>query len=530
MTDFTPLPLDEAWLAERRNLHLRYEELVGLNDSSRLGYLHGQAHEWSEEEIVEKWKQAAEATDRRRDAVNHVYIHVPFCKSICNFCNYERLRPSSPQLIEDYAERIFQSLHAIGPVVEPMKWHTLYMGGGTASVLPPKLMNKILTAVDDTLQWHPNSTRFFEFDPAVFNQDKLDVLVNHGFEHFSFGVQTLNADINAAHNRGPQSRDIVFRRFEELRAAGIFNISCDFLLGLKGTTPEGIVSEIEEVLALGPRWVDLYYLTPTADYVNTHFGGDYENFWAHIKPFHDLIPQLVREAGAKHAFRVRRGHGHNIILYRQMGPHERNKHKRGGIFSYTQLVDQQRRPLHLLGLGTSARSLIFGQAEIECRPPEERGDAPDAPHYYYGHEYGMEGEVRLFLAHVLRDNDVIDREMFQRIFGMDITEAIPTALSVWASQGLVTLTPTEMVLAKEERRQRVRTLLWAVPDEQLTYEVVRYEKNIEAQKKKTEHDSRTGVKKVEGALDERELSKRRGQEAQVDSPGSTKINGHTSAK
>lgn len=489
MTDFEAMTLEPDWLEMRQDLHRRYEELVGLNDSSRLGYLNGPRTRLTEEDIVARWRKAAHASNRRRDAINHVYIHVPFCKSICNFCNYERLRPSRPALLEEYTERVFRSLHAIGPEVKPLKWHTLYMGGGTASVLPAAMLKKVLTAVDETLRWHPNSTRFFEFDPAVFNEAKLDVLLEHGFEHFSFGVQTLDASVNKAHNRGPQSADIVKRRFAELRAAGIYNISCDFLLGLKGTTPEGIVSEIEEVLALGPRWIDLYYLTPTQDYMNTHFGGNYEAFWNHVKAFHERVPELAREAAKRNGFRMRRGHGHNIILYRQMGPHERSKQKKHGIFSYTQLVDQQRRPLHLLGLGTSARSLIFGQAAIECRNPDELGD-PNGPHYYEGHEYGIEGEVRLFLSHILRDNDVVDRKMFNRIFGMDITEAIPKTLSVWDHMGLLTLTEDEMRLSREERRQRVRTLLWAVPDEPLQHEVVRYEKNIEAQRKKRESDAR----------------------------------------
>jgi coproporphyrinogen III oxidase-like Fe-S oxidoreductase len=486
---FTPVALDDAWLARRRDLHRRYEEIAGLNDGSRLGFLHGERVQWSEETVVERWRVAAESSERRRDAVNHVYIHVPFCKSICHFCNYDRLRPSNPALLEQFTDRVFRSLNAIGPVVRPMKWHTLYMGGGTASILPPAQLKKLLVTVDETLRWHKNSTRFFEFDPAVFNAEKLEVLIEHGFEHFSFGVQTLDAAVNQAHNRGPQSREMVNRRFAELRAAGVFNISCDFLLGLSGTTPESIVAEIEEVLALQPRWIDLYFLTPTQDYIDKHFGGEFDRFWAHIKPFHDLIPQMVKESGLKHGFRVRRGHGHNIILFRQMGPHERQKHKSNGIFSYTQLVDQQRRPLHLLGLGTSARSLIFGQAGIECRNPDEIGD-PGGAHYYLGHDYGMEGEVRLFLAHMLRDNDVIDRPLFARIFGMDITEAIPTALSVWERAGLLTLTDEEFRLTKEERRDRVRTLLWCVPDAVLEYEVQRYEDNLKAQARTAEHKLR----------------------------------------
>lgn len=488
---FIPQALDEAWLARRAELHQKYEDFFGLNDGSRLGYLHGERQQWTEDEVVERWRVAAAASDRRRDAINHVYIHVPFCKSICNFCNYDRLRPSSSDLLDQFTERVFRSLHAIGPAVQPLKWHTLYMGGGTASVLPPAMLKTVLTAIDSTLRWHRNSTRFFEFDPAVFNAEKLDILLQHGFEHFSFGVQTLDAAVNQAHNRGPQSRDIIHRRFAELRAGGVFNISCDFLLGLAGTTPEGIIAEVEEVLALQPRWIDLYFITPTQEYINSHFGGDFNNFWAHIGPFHDLIPQLAREAGQRHGFRVRRGHGHNIILYRQMGPHERQKHKSNGIFSYTQLVDQQRRPLHLLGLGTSARSLIFGQAALECRNPEDLGD-PNGAHYYVGHDYGMEGEVRMFLCHMLRDNDVIDRPQFQAIFGMDITEAIPTALAVWAREGLITLTDTELRLVREERRQRCRTLLWAVPDAPIEFEVARAEENLKARARTAEHRQRHG--------------------------------------
>ena len=228
--------------------------------------------------------------------------------------------------------------------------------------------------------------------------------------------------------------------------------------------------------------------------MNSHFGGSYDAFWKHIAPFHEQCPTLMKEAGLRHGFRMRRGHGHNIILYRAMGVHERPKtNKPPGIFSYTQLVDQQRRPLHLLGLGTSARSLIFGQAAIECRPPEERpAGVADGDHWYWGTDYGMEGEVRMFLTHVLRDNDVIDRAMFTRIFGMDITEAIPQALSVWHAQGLFELDDEKLKLKPEERRQRVRTLLWTVPDERLEYEVVRHEANLVAMARKAEHDALQG--------------------------------------
>ncbi len=490
MTGFVPATLPDGWMARREDLHARYEELAGLNDASRLGYLNGADQRWTEDEIVEKWREAAVAQDRRTDAINHVYLHVPFCKSICSFCNYERLRPSSPVLMEQYTQRVLRSLRKIGPAVKPLRWHTLYMGGGTASVLSADQLDQVLTAIDEELRWHPNSTRFFEFDPSVFRPNKLQVLLKHGFEHFSFGVQTLQSAINADHNRGPQGFSMVERRFRELREAGVVNISCDFLLGLKGTTPEQMAEEIGKVLALQPRWIDVYFLTPTREYVDSHFGGDWEAFWTYIKPFHERMPQLIQEATAGTGYRTRRGHGHAIIIYRQLTVEERKskpgEHK--GLFSYTQLVDQQRRPLHLLGLGPSARSLIFSQAAIECRTPDHD---PDGDHFFQGHEYGLEGEVRLFLSHVLRDKDEIDRALFQRIFGVDLGGVIPHALAAWHAQGKLSVTDETYRLVREDRRERIRTLLWCVPDGPLTYEVERYEANLRAQARKKESDART---------------------------------------
>ena len=85
--ELCPQSLSEEWVKQRKISHSRYWELSNLTDASRLGYLNGERHRWSEDEVTAMWKKAAEATDRRRDAINHMYIHVPFCKSICSFCS-----------------------------------------------------------------------------------------------------------------------------------------------------------------------------------------------------------------------------------------------------------------------------------------------------------------------------------------------------------------------------------------------------------------------------------------------------------
>src|SRR4029077_18608451 len=98
------------------------------------------------------------------EPLNSVYIHVPFCKSICNFCNYDRLQPSSPALLKTWLARVLRSLEVIGPSVRPFTFHALYIGGRAPSVLPAHMLHQLLEGLNATLSWHPRAQRKLEFD------------------------------------------------------------------------------------------------------------------------------------------------------------------------------------------------------------------------------------------------------------------------------------------------------------------------------------------------------------------------------
>ena len=88
--------LDPRYVAARQRLQDRYATLSGLPDASRLAYLRGPLQSWSLEQLAATWAEARPVPGAL-PAQNNVYVHVPFCKSICRFCNYERLRPSNPK-------------------------------------------------------------------------------------------------------------------------------------------------------------------------------------------------------------------------------------------------------------------------------------------------------------------------------------------------------------------------------------------------------------------------------------------------
>jgi coproporphyrinogen III oxidase-like Fe-S oxidoreductase len=469
--NWTPRPLSPRFHESRTRLQNRYASVSRLPDASRLAHLRGSEVVVSEEQIRDLWVEAMAAPVFEGEASNNIYIHVPFCKSICNFCNYERLRPSNPRLLEAWLQRVILSIQTMGPAVNVVEWGSVYIGGGTPSTLPAPMLRRLFEAVDAHLNVASDAHRSFEFDPIVMSGGRADVLSEFGFTHFSFGIQTLDPDVNRAHNRGPQGRDTISKRFEELYSRGLYDVACDFLLGLAGTTPESILEDIEWVLTEHkPLVADVFQIAPTPEYVDLHFKGDIEAFWSHLAPFEERAVPGLAELGKKLGYKVNIEGGHSYTLTRDHLPlgFERPPRSR---YSYNQLVTDAGRPMHLLGFGPGARSQIFGYAACRGRAPTDAES--DEPFRYAGHKIDLADEIRTYLVHQLRDNNHVDRAKFERIFGKDVTEAIPVAVSAWDEAGLVKVTEDKLILDDDNRRGRMATLLWLVPERHLEHEIAR---------------------------------------------------------
>src|SRR5262245_24744925 len=112
----------------------------------------------------------------------------------------------------------------------PLACHAVFLGGGPASFLRRRFLQQRAEAGPAPLAWHPRPSRKLEFDPAVMNRERLEVLAAHRFDRLSFGIETLDPEVNARHNRGRQNIATIERSFTELRAVGINDVACDFVL------------------------------------------------------------------------------------------------------------------------------------------------------------------------------------------------------------------------------------------------------------------------------------------------------------
>ena len=159
-----------------------------------------------------------------------LYLHIPFCRSKCPYCDFYSLCDFSQQ--EPYVARCLALLHGQGP------WRTAYIGGGTPSVLEPKLLARLLAAVDCSGEFT------VECNPASVTPEFCRVIAEGGINRVSLGVQSaIPAERRALGRSG--GIEVAERALRLLRRSGEENLSLDVMLGIPGQTIESLTHTLE---------------------------------------------------------------------------------------------------------------------------------------------------------------------------------------------------------------------------------------------------------------------------------------------
>ncbi|MFV0556677.1 MAG: radical SAM family heme chaperone HemW [Lactovum sp.] len=182
------------------------------------------------------------------------YIHIPFCSQICYYCDFAKVLLQG-QPVDDYIEELIQEFKSY----DIRKLRTLYIGGGTPTVLTAKQMEKLLSALVENLDLSYLEEFSVEANPGDLSDEMILVLKNSPVNRISLGVQTFNnkllKKIGRTHNR-----DDVYQSIEKLKNANFDNITIDLIYGLPGQTLEMIQEDLERFLSLDLPHVALYSL------------------------------------------------------------------------------------------------------------------------------------------------------------------------------------------------------------------------------------------------------------------------------
>jgi len=191
----------------------------------------------------------------------HLYIHVPFCIKKCRYCDFYSKTDLS--LIPDYVTALVQEirLRSHSTVSRPKgSAATVYFGGGTPSVLGPRDLEAILQALDNAFGLCRQTEITLEANPGTLDEIHLKSFQRMGINRVSLGVQSLDSAQLSLLGRIHSADDAV-RAVEKVRAAGIDNISLDFIYGLPGQTGDHLIRELDAALDLTPAHLSCYMLT-----------------------------------------------------------------------------------------------------------------------------------------------------------------------------------------------------------------------------------------------------------------------------
>ena len=181
--------------------------------------------------------------------VPSAYVHIPFCDSICAYCDFVRIQKNE-QFFSSWKDTLIQEIKEYK--IENL--HTLYFGGGTPSLLDMDDFTSIRNCFPDSIDEFT-----VECNPESLDKDKLDAYVSLGVNRISLGVQSFKDDLLKVCNRkhtSDQAKTVI----QLIQSSGIHNFSIDLIFGLPNQTMEDVKKDIDTFLNLDIPHLSIYSL------------------------------------------------------------------------------------------------------------------------------------------------------------------------------------------------------------------------------------------------------------------------------
>lgn len=199
-----------------------------------------------------------------------IYIHVPFCRSKCQYCDFYSLTTKDDKLLDGYIDAMCAHIKETGALAPAYKVDTVYFGGGTPSFFGADGMATILTAVRRSFDVTSDAEITFEANPDSISDKLLRRLRGEGFNRISMGVQSDNDETLRKLGR-PHNYAQVVTAVQRIRKAGFKNLSLDLMYGLPGQTLDAWEKTLQHILTLNPEHMSCYALkveqgTPLYEY------------------------------------------------------------------------------------------------------------------------------------------------------------------------------------------------------------------------------------------------------------------------
>lgn len=187
-----------------------------------------------------------------------IYVHIPFCKSKCGYCDFCSHPPQSGE-IDRYLNAVMLNMQDFAGAAQGYTVDTVFIGGGTPTLLPKKQMKALIECIRTSFKLEKDAEFTVEANPGTVDKGYLRSLVSMGVNRISFGLQSANDKELRALGR-IHTRDEFVESFKAARSAGFRNINVDLMYGIPHQSAESFAETLAFVKMLAPEHISVYGL------------------------------------------------------------------------------------------------------------------------------------------------------------------------------------------------------------------------------------------------------------------------------
>ena len=188
-----------------------------------------------------------------------IYVHIPFCASKCEYCDFYSLRDQPESVMDSYLDVVCRHIQETGALAPEYVVDTVYFGGGTPTHFGAEGLAEILTQIRRSFDVSDSAEITFEANPESVTDALLKRLRAEGFNRVSLGIQCDDDEILAKIGR-PHTYEQAVNAYDRIRHFGFQNVSVDLMYGLPGQSLVAWQQTLENVLTLHPEHISCYGL------------------------------------------------------------------------------------------------------------------------------------------------------------------------------------------------------------------------------------------------------------------------------
>jgi len=372
-----------------------------------------------------------------------LYISIPFCRSKCTYCNFASgVFPAI--YFGQYVERVEKDLRemraqaALWGARLPEHVDSIYLGGGTPSLLPPALVTRLFTEIRRVLFVAADAEITVECAPGQLEDETLAAMTECGVNRVSFGVQSF-IDEEAKHSGRLHTREIALRDVDRVRATGISRVNLDLIAGLPGQTRASWPESLEVLRGAMPDHTSIYMLEVDEDSrLGREIASGGLKYFAPQVPADDSIAEMYAEAA-------------EFLNANGLPQYEISNFAAWGAESRHNLKYWQRQPY--LGLGLDAHSMLRDADDRALRfaTTDELEPFLNAAGWTRPQRLTREEELEEAWFLGLRLNAGVSLTAMRAEFGEDAVGHLNSVLAELASDGLIEFGKDHVRLTQQGR-------------------------------------------------------------------------------